>query len=112
MLSVVGRTFNPSTRRQRQVGLYKCQVSLVYRVSSRTARATQRNPISSCPFCCVPISSMDVKPPQLFSVVWVLVTDLSTCICSQHLPLAELLFSVVSVTCVQLCYKNSMSRLT
>ena len=32
--------------RQGQANLYKFQVSLVYRVSSRTARATQRNPVS------------------------------------------------------------------
>jgi hypothetical protein len=34
--AVVGHTFNLST----------WEVSLVYRVSSRTARATQRNPVS------------------------------------------------------------------
>ena len=31
--------------RQRQVDLYKFEASLIYRVSSRTARATQRNPV-------------------------------------------------------------------
>jgi hypothetical protein len=31
--------------RQRQVDLYEFKASLVYRVSSRTARATQRNPV-------------------------------------------------------------------
>ena len=33
-------------RRQRQVDLYKFEASLVYRVSFRTARAMQRNPVS------------------------------------------------------------------
>jgi hypothetical protein len=33
-------------RRQRQVDLIEFEASLVYRVSSRTARATQRNPVS------------------------------------------------------------------
>ena len=33
-------------RRQRQADLCELEVSLVYRVSSRTARATQRNPVS------------------------------------------------------------------
>jgi hypothetical protein len=32
--------------RQRQVDFYDFEASLVYRVSSRIARATQRNPIS------------------------------------------------------------------
>jgi hypothetical protein len=32
--------------RQRQVDLCKFEASLVYRVSSRTARATQTNPVS------------------------------------------------------------------
>ena len=32
-------------RRQRQVDLYEFKVSLVYRVSSKTARATQRSPV-------------------------------------------------------------------
>jgi hypothetical protein len=36
----------PSLRRQRQVDLCKTEASLVYRVNSRTARATQRNPVS------------------------------------------------------------------
>ena len=45
-------TFNHSSGgregedRQRQVGLCEFKTSLVYRVSSRTARATQRNPVS------------------------------------------------------------------
>jgi hypothetical protein len=30
--------------KQRQVDLHKFQASLVYRISSRTVRATQRNP--------------------------------------------------------------------
>jgi hypothetical protein len=33
-------------RRQRQVDLCEFKASVVYRVSSRTARATQRNPVS------------------------------------------------------------------
>ena len=36
----------PVFRRQRQVDLYELEASLVYRVSSRTARVTQRNPVS------------------------------------------------------------------
>jgi hypothetical protein len=36
----------PALLRQRQVDLYEFEASLVYRVSSRTARATQRNPVS------------------------------------------------------------------
>ena len=32
----------PALRRQRQVDLYELEASLVYRVSSRTARATQK----------------------------------------------------------------------
>jgi hypothetical protein len=42
---VEARTFNPSTERQRQADLCEFEVSLVYRMSSRTARATQRNPV-------------------------------------------------------------------
>jgi hypothetical protein len=37
----------PALRRQRQVDLCKFKASLVYRVSSRTARATQKNPVST-----------------------------------------------------------------
>ena len=33
-------------RRQRQMDLREFKASLVYRVCSRTARATQRNPVS------------------------------------------------------------------
>jgi hypothetical protein len=36
--AVVAHTFDPST--------WEAEASLVYRVSSRTARATQRNPVS------------------------------------------------------------------
>ena len=36
----------PVLGRQRQVGFCEFQASLVYRVSSGTARATQRNPVS------------------------------------------------------------------
>jgi hypothetical protein len=35
----------PALVRQRQVDLSEFEASLVYRVSSRTARATQRNPV-------------------------------------------------------------------
>jgi hypothetical protein len=44
---VVAHAFNPSTReggRGRQISEF--EASLVYKVSSRTARATQRNPVS------------------------------------------------------------------
>jgi hypothetical protein len=36
----------PALRRQRQVDLCEFEASLVYKVSTRTAMATQRNPIS------------------------------------------------------------------
>ena len=36
----------PALRSQRQVDLSEFKASLVYRVNSRTAKATQRNPIS------------------------------------------------------------------
>jgi hypothetical protein len=32
----------PALRRQRQVGFYKFKASLIYRVSSKTARATEK----------------------------------------------------------------------
>jgi hypothetical protein len=35
----------PALRRQKQMDLCKFEASLVYRVSSRTARATQRDPV-------------------------------------------------------------------
>jgi hypothetical protein len=38
-------TFNPALRRKWQADLYEFKASLVYRTSSRTARATQRNPV-------------------------------------------------------------------
>jgi hypothetical protein len=47
---VVAHTFNPSTReggRGRQISEF--QASLVYKVSSRTARGIQRNPVSKKP---------------------------------------------------------------
>ena len=43
---MVGHAFNPSIGRQRQADLCEFEASLVYRASSRTARATQRNPVS------------------------------------------------------------------
>jgi hypothetical protein len=42
---VVVHAFNPSTR-EAEAGGFEFEVSLVYKVSSRTARATQRNPVS------------------------------------------------------------------
>ena len=42
---MVGRSLIPALRRQRQVDLCELEASLVYRVSSRTARAIQRNPV-------------------------------------------------------------------
>jgi flagellar biosynthesis/type III secretory pathway protein FliH len=39
-------TVTPALGRQRQVDLYEFEASLVYKVSSRTARVTQRNPVS------------------------------------------------------------------
>jgi hypothetical protein len=36
----------PALRRQRQVDIYKYEANLVYKVSSRTARTTQRNHVS------------------------------------------------------------------
>jgi hypothetical protein len=42
----MAHTFNPRTHgRQRQVDLCELKASLIYRASSRTARATQRNPV-------------------------------------------------------------------
>jgi hypothetical protein len=35
----------PALRRQKQVDLCELEASLVYRFSSRTAKATQRNPV-------------------------------------------------------------------
>ena len=46
--AVVAHAFNPSApRRQRQVDLCEFKASLVCRLSSRTARATQGNPVST-----------------------------------------------------------------
>jgi hypothetical protein len=41
--------FNPGTREAEAGGISEFEASLVYRVSSRTARATQRNPVSKKP---------------------------------------------------------------
>ena len=38
--------FIPALGRQRQANLCEIKASLVYRVSSRTSRTTQRNPVS------------------------------------------------------------------
>jgi hypothetical protein len=43
---VVAHAFNPSTREAEAGGFLSSEVSLVYRVSSRTARAIERNPSS------------------------------------------------------------------
>ena len=43
---MVVNTLNPALRRQSQVNICEIKASLVYRVSSRIARATQRNPVS------------------------------------------------------------------
>jgi hypothetical protein len=46
-VEVEAHAFNPSTReagRGRQISEF--EISLVYKVSSRTAKATQRNPVS------------------------------------------------------------------
>jgi hypothetical protein len=43
---MVAHSFNINKWRQRQVALSELEASLVYRVSSRTARAIQRNPVS------------------------------------------------------------------
>jgi hypothetical protein len=43
---MVVHTSNQALGRQRQVDLCELKASLVYRVSSRTARATQKNPVS------------------------------------------------------------------
>jgi hypothetical protein len=43
---VVAHAFNPSTWEAETGGISEFEASLVYRVSSRTARATQRNPVS------------------------------------------------------------------
>ena len=40
---MVAHAFNPALRRLRQADLYEFKVSLGYRVSSRTAKETQRN---------------------------------------------------------------------
>jgi hypothetical protein len=44
--AVVAHVFNPSTWEAEVGGSQEFEASLVYRVSSRTARATQRNPVS------------------------------------------------------------------
>jgi hypothetical protein len=44
--AVVVHAFNPSTWGGRGRQIYEFKASLVYKVSSRTARATQRNPVS------------------------------------------------------------------
>jgi hypothetical protein len=43
---VVAHTFNPSTWEAEAGRFQEFEASLVYKVSSRKARATQRNPVS------------------------------------------------------------------
>jgi hypothetical protein len=45
-LVVVGHTFNPSTWEAVLVDLWEFEISLVYRVISKIARATQRDHVS------------------------------------------------------------------
>jgi len=46
-LLVVAYTFNPSAWEAQAGGSFEFEASLVYRVSSRIARATLRNPVSN-----------------------------------------------------------------
>jgi hypothetical protein len=46
---VAAHTFNPSTWEAEAGGFLEFEASLVYRVSSRTAKAIQRNPVSNIP---------------------------------------------------------------
>ena len=43
---MLAHTFNSALGRQRAEDLLEFEANLVYKVSSRTARATQRNPVS------------------------------------------------------------------
>jgi hypothetical protein len=43
---MVAHAFNPSTREAEAGGFLEFEASLIYKVSSRTARAIQRNPVS------------------------------------------------------------------
>ena len=42
----LAHTFNPSTQGKSRMWISEFKASLVYRASSRTAKATQRNPVS------------------------------------------------------------------
>jgi hypothetical protein len=42
---MVVHAFNPSTQKAEAGGFLEFEASLVYKVNSRTARATQRNPV-------------------------------------------------------------------
>jgi hypothetical protein len=46
---MVAHAFNPSTLGGRGRWISEFEVSLVYKVSSRTARTIQRNPVSTYP---------------------------------------------------------------
>jgi hypothetical protein len=51
---VVAHTFNPSTQEAEEgATLFEFEASLVYRVSSRTTKATQKNPVSNKQAECV-----------------------------------------------------------
>jgi hypothetical protein len=43
---MVAHAFNPSTQEAEAGGFLSSRASLVYNVSARTARTTQRNPVS------------------------------------------------------------------
>jgi hypothetical protein len=43
---VVAHAFNPSTQEAEAGGTLEFEASVVYKVSSRTARAIQKNPVS------------------------------------------------------------------
>jgi hypothetical protein len=49
-LGVVVHAFNPSKSGGRDRQISEFEASLVYKVRSRTARATQRNPVSKKPY--------------------------------------------------------------
>jgi len=61
--AVVAHTFNPSTWEAEAGGFLSSEASLVYRVNSRTARATQRNPVSKKKkaFCFPPIMKKKMR---------------------------------------------------
>jgi hypothetical protein len=44
---VVVHAFNPALGRQRQADFYQFEANLIYKVSSKTAKGTQRNHVSN-----------------------------------------------------------------